>query len=608
MKDFLRLMGLVKKYKRYAVLNVIFNLLTIVFSIFSLGMIIPFLKMIFGLESLVSTPQELAFSKDAIVNFIYYYMSLAVKTYGPEKLLVGLAVITAISFLFKNFFRYMAMWSIAPLRNGIIRDLRNMIFNKIVILPLSFFSEQRKGDIISRASNDVQDIEWTIIGTLELLFYHLILIISFIVILTLTSYRLTLMMFILMPVTILVISYLGKLLRRESRIAQKLMGIILSSFEEALSGLRIIKGFNAQEKIYKKFSEQNNLYAKTATNVMRRGDLSSPMSEFFGMLVVSIIIWYGGKLVLNTEDNLNGEKFIFFILLFSQMIPSLKALSTGYYRIQKGIASAERIFGFLDEDEVITEVENPLPKDKFESAIEYKNTYFKYEDEYVISNINLKIAKGEMVALVGSSGAGKSTMADLLPRFYDVTKGEITIDGTDIRKLKIKDLRSLMGIVTQEAILFNDTVAANIAFGSDGRSQEEIEEAAKAANAHDFIIQLPNGYQTIIGDRGSKLSGGQRQRITIARALLQNPPILILDEATSALDTESEKLVQDALQKLMINRTSLVIAHRLSTIKNATRIVVMEKGKIVEQGTHQELLAKEGIYYRLSRLQNTELK
>jgi len=415
-------------------------------------------------------------------------------------------------------------------------------------------------------------------------------------------------MFILMPVTVLVISYLGRLLRRESRIAQRLMGIILSSFEEALSGLRIIKGFNAQEKIYRKFSEQNNLYARTATGVMRRGDLSSPMSEFFGMLVVSVIIWYGGRLVLNPAENLTGEKFIFFILLFSQMIPSLKALSTGYYRIQKGIASAERIFGFLDADEVITSIENPVRKDKFESSIEYKNTYFKYEDEYVISNINLRINKGEMIALVGSSGAGKSTMADLLPRFYDVTGGEITIDGIDIRKLKISDLRALMGIVTQEAILFNDTVAANIAFGSEGRTQEEIEEAAKAANAHEFIKELPDGYQTVIGDRGNKLSGGQRQRITIARALLQNPPILILDEATSALDTESEKLVQDALQKLMVNRTSLVIAHRLSTIKDATRIVVMEKGEIVEEGTHQQLLAKKGIYFRLSQLQNTDLK
>jgi len=607
MKDFLRLMGLVKGYKGYAFLNVIFNLLTIIFSIFSLAMIIPFLKLMFGMQDLVDTPVELVFNKDAIINFVYYQMSLAIKTYGSETLLVALAVITAVSFLFKNFFRYMAMWSIAPLRNGIICDLRNMIFYKIVILPLSFFSEQRKGDIISRASNDVQDIEWTIIGTLELIFLHVVTIVVFVTVLSITSWRLTLMMFVLMPISILIISYLGKLLRRESRVAQKQMGVILSSFEEALSGLRIIKGFNAQGKIYDKFSNENNFYKRTATNVMRRGDMSSPISEFFGMLVVSIIIWYGGRLVLGESGDLTGEKFIFFILLFSQMIPSLKALSTGYYRIQKGIASAERIFGFLDEDEVITEVENPVRKSDFTEAVEYKNIFFKYDNDYVIQKVNLKIAKGEMIALVGSSGAGKSTMADLLPRFYDVTEGEITVDGVDIRKLKISDLRGLMGIVTQEAILFNDTVGANISFGSDGKTKEEIVESAKAANAHDFIEELRNGYDTVIGDRGNKLSGGQRQRITIARALLQNPPILILDEATSALDTESEKLVQDALQKLMVNRTSLVIAHRLSTIQNAHRIIVMDKGKIVEEGTHHELIEKRGIYFRLSEMQNTDI-
>ena len=607
MKDFLRLMGLVKGYKGYAVLNVIFNLLTIIFSIFSLGMIIPFLKLMFGLQDLVDNPVVLTFDKDAIIQFVYYQMSLAIKTYGTETLLVTLAAITAVSFLFKNLFRYMAMWSIAPLRNGIIADLRNMIFHKIVILPLSFFSEQRKGDIISRASNDVQDIEWTIIGTLELIFLHIVTIIVFVLVLSFTSWRLTLMMFILMPVSILIISYLGKLLRRESRVAQKQMGVILSSFEEALSGLRIIKGFNAQGKIYGKFANENGSYKRTATNVMRRGDLSSPISEFFGMLVVSIIIWYGGRLVLGNSEDLTGEEFIFFILLFSQMIPSLKALSTGYYRIQKGIASAERIFGFLDEDEVITEVENPIRKTDFTEAVEYKNTFFKYENDYVIKNVNLRISKGEMIALVGSSGAGKSTIADLLPRFYDVTEGEILVDGIDIRKLKISDLRGLMGIVTQEAILFNDTVGANISFGSDGKTREEIIEAATAANAHEFIEELPNGYDTMIGDRGSKLSGGQRQRITIARALLQNPPILILDEATSALDTESEKLVQDALQKLMVNRTSLVIAHRLSTIQNAHRIIVMDKGEIVEEGTHHELIEKKGIYFRLSEMQNTDL-
>ena len=606
MKDFKRLLGLIRSYKVYAGLNILFNLLTIIFSVFSLGMIIPFLKLIFGMDTLVNAPAHFAFNQKDFIDYVYYLMSLAIKNHGHEQVLFYISVITAIAFLFKNFFRYMAMWILAPLRNGIISDLRNMIFNKIVILPLSYFSEKKKGDIISRATNDVQDIEWTIIGSLELLFQHIITLAAFIAILFITNYKLTLMMFILLPVSILIISYLGKILRKESRVAQKLMGSILSSLEEALSGLRIVKGFNAQKKVYGKFVGLNNDYKRTATSVMRRGDLSAPISEFFGMLVVSIILWYGGNLVLNGKGELTGEKFIFFVLLFSQMIPSIKALSTGYYRIEKGIASAERIFGFLDADEVITEIENPIRKNDFNNSIIYTDVSFKYEEEFVLKNVSLELKKGMKVALVGSSGAGKSTIADLLPRFYDITSGSITIDGVEVRNLKISDLRELMGIVTQEAILFNDTVAANISFGSDTKTIDEIVEAAKAANAHEFITELPNGYQTIIGDRGNKLSGGQRQRLTIARALLKNPPILILDEATSALDTESEKLVQDALQKLMINRTSLVIAHRLSTIQNSDIILVMEKGEIVEKGNHQELIDKRGIYYRLNQLQNTD--
>jgi subfamily B ATP-binding cassette protein MsbA len=607
MKEFLRLMSLIKKYKGYAALNVLFNILTILFSVFSLGMIIPFLKMIFGLQELSKEPVAMSMDKDGLLNYVYYQMSLVIDKYGQEELLIGIAILTVVTFFFKNFFRYLAMWSIAPLRNGIIRDLRNMIYQKITILPLSFFSEQKKGDIISRATSDVQDIEWSILGTLELLFNHIITIVVFLIILWVTSYQLTLLMFVLMPLTGLVVSYLSKVLKRESRVAQKLMGIILSSFEEGLSGLRIIKGFNAEKFMYHKFEDYNNQHYRMANSVRRRADLSSPISEFFSMIVVAVIIWYGGRMVASESIGLTGETFIFFILLFSQMIPSIKAISNSYYRIQKGLASAERVFVLMDEDEVIHEKKNALEVTDFTDSINYDNIRFKYKNEWVLKDVKLNIRKGEMIALVGSSGAGKSTMADLLPRFYDVSEGKILIDGKDIRDLKLGDLRRLMGIVTQESILFNDSVKNNIRFGNTSYSDEEIVEAAKAANAHEFIKDLPEGYDTFIGDRGSKLSGGQRQRLTIARALLLNPPILILDEATSALDTESEKLVQDALQKLMVNRTSVVIAHRLSTIQNANRIIVLDKGEIVEEGAHHELITQKGIYYRLSQMQNTDL-
>ncbi len=605
MKNFLRLLSLVKGYKTNVFLNITFNIITIIFSIFSLAMIIPFLKLIFGMDSMVTEASEFAFTKDAMLDNLYFLMSKSITDFGPETVLFYISIITAIAFLMKNTFRYLAMWAIAPLRNGILRDLRNAIYQKIIILPLSYFSEKRKGDIISRATNDVQDIEWTIIGTLEIIFQHSITLILYIVVLMMTNYQLTLMMFLVMPVSIIIIGLLGKVLRKESLIAQTLMGTILSLLDEGLSGLRIIKGFNAQKVVADRFEETNEKYMRTATTVMRRGDLSAPISEFFGMLVVSLILWYGGKLVLNPAGSLSGEEFIFFILLFSQMIPSIKALSTGYQRIQKGIASAQRIYSFLDADEKIFEDKAAINKSDFETSINFNNVGFKYEEEEVLKDVSLEITKGKMVALVGSSGAGKTTMADLLPRFYDIISGSISIDGTDIRNIKIKDLRGLMGIVTQEAVLFNDSIKGNIKFGSEIKSDEEMIEAAKAANAHNFIMEMPKGYDTIIGDRGDKLSGGQRQRVTIARAILKNPPILILDEATSALDTESEKLVQDALQKLMTNRTSVVIAHRLSTIHNADLIVVMDKGRIVEQGVHDELIAKDGIYTRLNLLQKT---
>lgn len=603
MKSFKRLLLLIKPYKTSAFLSVFFNLLTIVFSIFSIALIIPFLKLIFGMDKLATSAPPLAMNKDALLKNLYFQISEMIRMYGAENVLIVISLLVLFAFLFKNLFRYLAMYSIASLRTGVIKDLRNSIHKKILILPLSYFTNQRKGDIISRATNDVQEIEWTIIGTLELMFQHTITILTFMFVLFMTSYQLTLFILLILPVTGYIINLIGKKLRRKSTNAQKLAGRLLSFLEESISGLRIIKGFNAITHMDSKFVDLNSEYRNVARGVMRREDLSAPLSEFLAMIIVSLILWLGGKLVLANNGSLDGETFIFYIIFFSQLIPSIKALSSGFNRIQRGNASADRIYELLDAEEKIVEIPDAREKTNFDSKIIYKNLSFRYIDEDVLKNINLEIPKGKMYALVGASGAGKSTMVDLLPRFYDTTGGEILIDGENIKNFKIDHLRALMGIVTQEPILFNDTVANNIRFGLVNASLEEVIEAAKVANAHEFIVNLPDGYDTFIGDRGSKLSGGQRQRLTIARAVLKNPPIMILDEATSSLDTESEKLVQDALQKLMQNRTSIIIAHRLSTIQSADCIVVMEKGEIKEMGNHKELIELNGIYKKLSALQ-----
>ncbi len=604
MSNLTRLLSLVKPYKASAALNVLFNFLTIFFSVFSIALIIPFLKLIFGMDKLVSAPPPLSFNKDALLQNLYYQISELINNYGAEKVLLIISAIVLFSFFFKNMFRYFAMYSIAVLRTGIIMDLRNKIHNKILILPISYFTSQRKGDIISRATNDVQEVEWSIVGTLELMFQHSFTIVIYLTVLFVTSYQLTLFIFVVLPVAGYLISFIGKKLRKKSATAQNLTGRILSFIEESISGLRIIKGFNSIDNMDKKFKNLNGEYRRVAMSVMRKGDLSAPLSEFLAMFIVAIMLWYGGSIVLDPGSSLDGETFIFYVLFFSQLIPSLKAIADGYNRFQKGSAASDRIFQLLDAEEKIMEADNPINKTTFEKSIVYKDISFKYENDFVLNNINLEIGKGKVFALVGASGAGKSTMVDLLPRFYDTTSGEILIDGVGVKQLKINDLRALLGIVTQEPILFNDSVANNIRFGSDLNSMDEVIAAAKVANAHDFIMELPERYETMIGDRGSKLSGGQRQRLTIARAVFKNPPILILDEATSSLDTESEKLVQDALQKLMVNRTSIIIAHRLSTIQNADCIVVMEKGCIVEMGTHKELIDKNGVYKKLSSMQS----
>lgn len=605
MKEFRRLLSYIRPYKIYAILNVAFNFLTIIFSIFSLAMIIPFLKLIVGVESLVKTaPAFSLFDKETWMPNLYLQMSKMIEQSGAEKVLIIISVVIIFLFFLKNLFRYMAMYILAPLRNGVIRDIRNSVYSKIIQLPLSYFSNKKKGDIIARATNDVQDVEWTIMGSLEILFRDSITVVAYMTTLFIISTKLTFVMLAILPVAGFVIAKIGKSLRRKSLKAQNMNGTLLSYLDEAVGGLRIIKAFNAKKYSEDKFYNHNNEYSKVMIGVFRRGDLSAPLSEFFGIIVMSIVLWYGGKLILSENSAMDGPTFVFYVTLFSQVIPSIKSFSSGYYRIQKGIASAQRIWELVDAHDNIQEKSNAKSKTQFNDNISYNNLSFKYEDDYVLNNIQLKIKKGKTIAIVGASGAGKSTLVDLLPRFYDPTSGSLSIDEIELTDLKIEDLRSLMGIVNQESILFNDTIFNNIAFGVTNATEESVISAAKVANAHDFILQLPQGYHTHIGDRGNKLSGGQKQRISIARAVFKNPPIMILDEATSSLDTESESLVQDALDKLMLNRTSIVIAHRLSTIKNADEIVVMDKGIIVEMGNHDELIKLNGIYRKLHDLQS----
>jgi len=605
MHNFFKLIRYIKPYKIYAVLNLFFNILTILFAIFSLGMMIPLLKLIIGVEGLtLSAPQFELFNTATYLPNLYYQMSMMIQQHGAEHVLVLISVSIIVMFFFKNVFRYLAMWILAPLRNGVIRDLRNAVYTKFLILPLSYYSTKKKGDLIARATNDVQDVEWTIMGSLEILFRDSITVIAYMTTLFIISTKLTLVMLIVLPVAGVIIGKIGKSLRKKSLVAQNMNGVMLSFFEEAIGGLRIIKAFNAIDYSKNKFEEHNNNYTKVMISVFRRGDLSAPLSEFFGIVVMAVVLWFGGKLILSNDGTMDGPTFIFYVTLFSQVIPSIKSFSSGYYRIQKGTASAQRIWDVIEADEEIIEKEDAIAKSEFESDIEYRNLSFKYEDDIVLNQVNLKIPKGKTIAIVGASGSGKTTLVNLLPRFYEANEGSLLIDGIDILDMKIKDLRALMGIVNQESILFHDTIFNNIAFGMDTATEEEVIAAAKVANAHEFIKDLPEGYHTHIGDRGNKLSGGQKQRISIARAVLKNPPIMILDEATSALDTQSERLVQDALENLMKNRTSVVIAHRLSTIKNADEIVVMDQGKITEQGSHAELIEKKGIYHKLHALQS----
>jgi ABC-type multidrug transport system fused ATPase/permease subunit len=599
----LRLLSYLRKYRLNVLLSILSNVLMALFTVASIPLLIPFLEILFQDQVQPLPKPQWTWSSEAFQAQINYALNHAILTYGREGALLRIIGLILVVFFLKNLFTYLALFFMAPARNGIVRDIRAQLFNKVLVLPLSFFSEERKGDLLSRVTADVQEIEWSILNVLESIFREPIVITLSLVFMLYVSPTLTGAVFVLIVITALIIGGIGRTLKRSSIQVQQRLGNIVSVLEEAISGLRIIKGFNAENYQLDKFGQENNTHRRLQTRLLWRKDLASPLSEFLGIAVVSVLLWYGSKLVFS--DQLKASTFFSFLYAFFNVINPAKAFTRGLYDVQKGLAAMSRVQEILDAPLQIEEKAVPKRLATFQHSIEYRDVSFRYrqDSEPVLQNLNLRIAKGRMVALVGASGSGKTTIADLLPRFYDVQAGAILMDGIDLKELKLQDLRQLLGIVSQEAILFNDTIYNNIVFGLPNVTPEQVEAAARNANAHDFIMASPDGYQTNIGDRGSKLSGGQRQRLTIARALLKNPPILILDEATSALDSESEKLVQEALAKLMQDRTSLVIAHRLSTIQHADEIIVLRQGQVAERGKHAELMERNGEYRKLVELQ-----
>jgi len=600
------------KHKSLAVLTIICNLLFVIFNLLSLVLFIPFLQLIFPKDSsVVIEPVKPIFhpTLSGIIEYVSSYYSYFMETMvleSPKNALIFVCLSVLVAFFLKNLFRYGAIWYQSQLRMVVIRDIRQNLFNKAISLPLAYHTSKRKGDLMARIQSDVLEIELAVIAILELFFREPIAVLLNVIALLYWSPKLTLFSFVLMPITAFVISKIGKSLKRTAGKERQELSLLYSKMEESLGGIRIIKAFNAQKFIRNSFASTNLRYQQLSTKSFRKRDLSSPLNEFFSVAVMLSIVWYGGVMILDgvSTDSLDGPKFIGFILIFSQMLRPVQGISQSIAILNKATVSQQRINEILDTDEQIYEVENPVSKASFTKGIDYKNVSFSYEEKLVLKNISFTIPKGKTLALVGESGSGKSTISDLLPRFYDVDSGAIFIDDTDIRTIKIADLRHKIGIVSQESILFNGTIAENIAFGKLDATPREIIAAAKIANAHNFIKKLENRYDTHIGEGGNKLSGGQKQRIAIARAVLKNPDILILDEATSALDTESEKLVQEALNKLMSeDKTVLVIAHRLSTVKSADNIIVLSEGEIAEQGTHEELIQKNGIYAYLSSLQ-----
>lgn len=605
MKGYWKFIKFTFKYKYYALMNILCNILSSIFGLFSIATIMPILEVLFstqqGPKTIRTVKVGFSFNKyfDLLKDNIWEYKNL----YGSEKVLLFICVFVVLMITLKNLFRYLALFFMVPMRNYIVSDYRVAAYNRILVLPLSYFSNEKKGDLLSRMTSDMHQIEAAVMSSLEAFTKEPIAIIISLVSLIWISPLLTFIVFCTLPISALFTALIGKLLKRQTGRSQAKFGEVVSLVEETLMGVRVIKAFNAQDFLFKRFNLQNKLYTNLNIKANRTSDGSSPISETISVSVFAIILWIGGGMVLDNDGSLTASVFIGYLAVFSQLLSPAKAFSTAYNSMNKGLASIERVEEIINSHEVIIEKPKAISVSNFKEAIEFKNVSFRYEDELVIKNLNLKINKGQTIALVGPSGSGKSTLTDLIPRFYDPVEGSITIDGIDLREYKILELRALMGIVTQESILFNDSIANNIGFAKQNITKEQIENAAKIANAHQFITETENSYETNIGDRGNKLSGGQKQRLSIARAVNTNPDILILDEATSALDTASERLVQDALSNIMLNRTTIIVAHRLSTIKNADLIVVLEKGKIVQQGNHAELILQEGMYKQLIEMQ-----
>ena len=594
-------------YKKYLVLSIVFNILSAVLNIFSFAALIPILQILFQTSDAETATSLMAWDwtdvQTVLMNNMNYYVNGLIAEWGQTTTLLFIGLFLAVTTALKTGVYYLAAVSILPIRTGVVRDMRNQLYRKITSLPMGFFSEERKGDIIARMSGDVDEVEHSIMASLEMMFKNPILIISYFAALLFISWQLTLFTLTIVPIMGWFMGWVGRKLKQDSIKAQALWSDTMSQVEETLGGLRIIKAFIAEEKMNDRFNTVNSAYRTNLMRVLSRQVLAHPMSEFLGTIMIVIVLWFGGVLVLNNHS-LSGPIFIYYMVMLYSIINPLKDFSKAGYSIPKGLASMERIDKILMAENTIKEIPNPKHISSFEHQIEFKNVSFAYGEQYVLKDINLVIPKGKTIALVGQSGSGKSTLVDLIPRYYDVQEGEVLIDGINVKDLGIHDLRQLIGNVNQEAILFNDSFRNNISFGVDNATQDQIEEAARIANAYDFIMASEQGFDTNIGDRGGRLSGGQRQRVSIARAILKNPPILILDEATSALDTESERLVQDALERLMKTRTTVAIAHRLSTIKNADEICVLHEGCIVERGTHEELLNIDGYYRKLHEMQS----